>query len=949
MDLILQNPYIAGNPIGKGAGFCGREDVFREVQRLLNNPNENALVLYGQRRIGKTSILLQLQRRLQEDSAYTAIYFDLQHQAEKPLGEVLYEIAQRLGEVVNLPAPTKLKSDPKGEYFRKEFLPQVAAARQNWVLLFDEFDVLDTSKKEALNSSNQEEAADSFLPYLSQWMGQFPGIKFIFVMGRKPDDLSLNFLSVLKSVPSYRVSILDDTSTENLIRISEKNTATLNWTPDAVKQVWDWTQGHPYLTQLLCKTIWDSLHDQNPKQIPTAETEAVAAAIPQTMERGAHAFEWIWGGLPPAEKIIMSAMASNYDRSISAEQLEKILLESGIRMIIRELEDAPQKLCDWELLRKVEGGYRFFVPLLGRWIADHKPLTRVKDELDRINPRAERFYQLAVDYYEDDNLEEAEDFLNRSLAVNPNHLKAMVLLGQIYLEEKQTQKAIEMLERAYQYDERTSRNLFVQALLTDARQSDNMEYRFEVYQRIQVIQPDNPEAKEGIKRYWQHSGDEAREKGDIEGALEAYRKGGLEENVAEITALLQKRKLDSLMRQAEQHEKAEEWQRLIDVYQELKREFPEEREWDREIENVRKQEGVSRLYREAVDKLEAGKNQEAKKLLAEVIYQNPDYKEVALYFLLSSTNRGEELYGLIRKILIWKITDLLVKGISEKARVKPVSTKKDESLLERIFNPIERDAEYILIPGAKEKMVFKSTGKPAPDYPLYFAKYPVTNARYRYFIDYLTGKSDVPDLPTPEDFADRLHQYAGTIEGFAAYPGEDRKEWANRLRPYDDKQFNGDDQPAIVTWYAAMAYCYWLTELERGSDPRRGGVTPPLRVYRLPTEEEWEWAASGGTRTYPWGDEEPDDSRANYDRKVDHTTPVGAYPAGATPEGLMDMAGNVWEWMENLHQGGEKWRALRGGSWYSQSSARLCAGRVDGHPGGGWYASIGFRVVCRQS
>ena len=78
MDLILQNPYIAGNPIKSEPGFYGREDVFREVQRLLNNSNENALVLYGQRRIGKTSILLQLQRRLQEDGAHTPIYFDLQ-------------------------------------------------------------------------------------------------------------------------------------------------------------------------------------------------------------------------------------------------------------------------------------------------------------------------------------------------------------------------------------------------------------------------------------------------------------------------------------------------------------------------------------------------------------------------------------------------------------------------------------------------------------------------------------------------------------------------------------------------------------------------------------------------------------------------------------------------------------------------------------------------------
>ena len=158
MDLILQNPYIAGNPISGEPGFYGREDVFLEVQRLLNNANENALVLYGQRQIGKTSILLQLQRRLQEDGAHTPIYFDLQDQAEKPLGEVLYELTQRLGEVVNLPPPVKLKSDSKGEYFRTQFLPQVVAARKNWALFFDEFDVLEGGKKKG--------AGSAFLPYL---------------------------------------------------------------------------------------------------------------------------------------------------------------------------------------------------------------------------------------------------------------------------------------------------------------------------------------------------------------------------------------------------------------------------------------------------------------------------------------------------------------------------------------------------------------------------------------------------------------------------------------------------------------------------------------------------------------------------------------------------------------------------------------------------------------
>jgi len=70
---------------------------------------------------------------------------------------------------------------------------------------------------------------------------------------------------------------------------------------------------------------------------------------------------------------------------------------------------------------------------------------------------------------------------------------------------------------------------------------------------------------------------------------------------------------------------------------------------------------------------------------------------------------------------------------------------------------------------------------------------------------------------------------------------------------------------------------------------------------RLPTEYEWEIAARGGSeRLYPWGNEPPDDTRANYNFRIGHTTPVGSYPRGRTPEGLYDMAGNVDEMIDAL-------------------------------------------------
>ncbi len=290
-------------------------------------------------------------------------------------------------------------------------------------------------------------------------------------------------------------------------------------------------------------------------------------------------------------------------------------------------------------------------------------------------------------------------------------------------------------------------------------------------------------------------------------------------------------------------------------------------------------------------------------------------------------------------------------GAVAKAEVPTVRVKVDgktRELPSRIFNPFELNAEYILIPGGEYK--FSVTQKPTQVPPLYFAKYPVTNQLYRRFIAYLEGQESAQELRALlplEQFAQSLFANAKQTKGFAEYLGRDSKDWPDKLRSdYDnEKRFNGESQPVVgVTWFAAAAYTYWLNEQQRITSNQQ----PATRIFRLPNEAEWEWAAGKGQRKYPWGNEEPDASRANYDRNVGQTTPVGAYPAGATTEGLMDMAGNVWEWMENRYDEKREARALRGGSWINTAGDLRGVARnyiVPDVRG----SNVGFRVVRFQS
>jgi 3',5'-cyclic AMP phosphodiesterase CpdA len=251
-------------------------------------------------------------------------------------------------------------------------------------------------------------------------------------------------------------------------------------------------------------------------------------------------------------------------------------------------------------------------------------------------------------------------------------------------------------------------------------------------------------------------------------------------------------------------------------------------------------------------------------------------------------------------------------------------------------NPKEQNAEYILIPAGR--YIYSDTGKEESVEELYVAKYPVTNRLYRLFIASLQTKE--------RGFRDELNAIAKNNrwdKGFGDYLKEGTNDIAALFRSEqdNDRKFGGDDQPVVgVTWYAARAYALWLSRQEEGK----------AGLYRLPTGIEWEWAAGGRqreavqrVRPYPWPEEkgEPTPKLANYGMHAGATTPVGSYPEGATPEGLYDMAGNVWEWCSDSEG---SIRVLRGGGWgYAAESCRS-AFRDSGPPGrrGG---GVGFRLV----
>ena len=209
--------------------------------------------------------------------------------------------------------------------------------------------------------------------------------------------------------------------------------------------------------------------------------------------------------------------------------------------------------------------------------------------------------------------------------------------------------------------------------------------------------------------------------------------------------------------------------------------------------------------------------------------------------------------------------------------------------------------------------------------PFRIAKYPVTYRQYKAFVD------------DPEGYRQRELWWQGLKH--ETKPGE-------QFRPIDNCPVDS------VSWYDAMAFCRWLDA--RLHDR---GELPIGRQVRLPTEWEWQQAATGGhfEYEYPWGPRWIEGRANTLETRLSRTIAVGMFPLGASPDArVFDLAGNVWEWClnrlnepEDISLEGEDRRAQRGGSFHDDHSYCRCGRRFDGHgiPALRSYFN-GLRVCC---
>ncbi len=174
-------------------------------------------------------------------------------------------------------------------------------------------------------------------------------------------------------------------------------------------------------------------------------------------------------------------------------------------------------------------------------------------------------------------------------------------------------------------------------------------------------------------------------------------------------------------------------------------------------------------------------------------------------------------------------------------------------------------------------------------------------------LDFYSDETPAHPVTLDAFFIDKTEVTVGDFKDYMAETGQDPP------RYFDNEKFKASSQPVVgVTWKQANSYCKWAGK-------------------RLPTEAEWEKAARGtDARMYPWG-KKPEETHGNFRGKKDgfrYVAPVGSFPENKSPYGVLDLAGNVWEWTDSWyvpHPGnttkndfyGEKFKVMKGGSWFS--------------------------------
>jgi hypothetical protein len=449
---MIRNPYTVGTVINHDNSFVGRT---KEIQTILAAiQSYESIALYGQRRIGKSSVLSKLEKELKQKKKYQPVKLDLQGKFGYKLDDlvkVLAKAIQRTCKLKNIPLELE---EPPVKWFEEKWLPDVQEQLESMnlrgiVLLLDEFDAID--------NDGESRNAYKFYNYLGHLLEK-KKLKVIVVLGRDPDELPDLAKFVLKNSKRMHISLMSESETNKLIDLSRK---VLKWSPAARKEVWLLTKGHPLITQSLCYKVFEENSEAIEKGVrPVVLIEQIEKAF--SFREYGHIIEHAWNRLGREEKLIVCYI-SNQRRKLRDQDIVEFIDSQSLSDFFHEnpLHMVFEKLRAKEWIDYKSGVVEIKVSIYKQWVEQKFALSILIKDLFDFQAKA---FELLLQAKKINNVPQSIQLLERSIEHDSENPEISVLLVNkletmidACLENNNTNLAKKYIDKLSKYDRRLSR------------------------------------------------------------------------------------------------------------------------------------------------------------------------------------------------------------------------------------------------------------------------------------------------------------------------------------------------------------------------------------------------------------------------------------------------------------------------------------------------------------
>jgi hypothetical protein len=371
----IENPYYFTKP-AKDDMFFDREDLFQWIEKNMKGSDvyQNVLII-GERRIGKTSFLKELQERF--DPNHHCIFIDLELFPSLNDVDFLYEICRELHRnISNNSPPADFMEFAKKSYmafgnYVRTFLSDMSKS-ERIILIFDEFDKIESMIKDGLFNPG-------FLLFLRAFLQHNTRVNAIiggnFGSGKLNSPEWQEFFTIFNP---KMVGVMDEDSAAALVTEPVKDS--LKYDNYAIKKILDFSGKNPFYIQLICHTLINYINEEK-KQNFVEAGDVNTVVLNEAREKADSILRLTWEELDPIEKSVLCALSrlkTQHRRSIELKEIKEYLRQNNIKIRRWRLFELLDGLREKHIMTKSGNSppfYDFNILLLGEWVTEHGRLV----------------------------------------------------------------------------------------------------------------------------------------------------------------------------------------------------------------------------------------------------------------------------------------------------------------------------------------------------------------------------------------------------------------------------------------------------------------------------------------------------------------------------------------------------------------------------------------------